>query len=93
MAFDLCPQTKRLILRADAPRLQRFVQWIFMSFDLEMIKAEIRADITAPAAVLGKSGVDKVGSGICQSKARVEAAASTLYRVMRNVFEGRHEIS
>ena len=73
--------------------LGRFVQWIFLSFDLERIEAEVLNDNPASSVVLGKLGFAEAEQSTCQSKARVEAEASTLYRVTRNLFEGRHEIS
>ena len=73
--------------------LRRFLYWIFMSFDLEHIDAEVLNDNPASGAVLLKLGFEAAGQSTCQSKARLEAEPSTLYRLMRHDFEGRHEIS
>lgn len=73
--------------------LKGFLAWVFLSFDLDQIDAEVLNDNPASSAVLRKLGFRVAGQGTCQSKARLEAEPSTLYRLMQHDFEGRHEIS
>ena len=73
--------------------LRKFVSWLFQSFDLLELNAEALNDNPVSGAVLRKLGFEVAAQGVCKSKARVEAEPSTLYRLNRDAFEGRHEIS
>ncbi len=73
--------------------LHLFLTWIYMSYDVPHIDAEVLDDNPASSAILRKFGFIETGQGTCKSLARVEAEASTLYRLTQDVFEDRNEIS
>ncbi len=59
--------------------------------ELSEVKAEHLNDNPASGAVLRKFGFAETAQSTCQSQARVEAEASTVYRLTRQAYEAQHD--
>ena len=69
------------------------IAFAFDRFGVDAIAADHFDDNPASGQVLAKLGFEKIGQGTGTSAARLEPAANTLYRLNRQNFEARHEIS
>jgi len=66
-----------------------FLHAVFQCFDdLNQVDATVFDDNPASARVLQKLGFAKIGPSDCQSLARVEPSANTLYRLTRSSLKG-----